>query len=255
VRSIEEIQLVLAMINKGLNDCEIARRTGIPRGTIRGWRGGELPRIAKAEADTSCRHCGHPRHDFQDLPTPAYTYLLGLYLGDGSIARHPRAFRLTISLDRAYPGIVAECGRAMRRVMPGSKVGVLHRAHEETDEVNAYSTAWPCLFPQHGPGKKHLRKIELNAWQWQLIESDPRPLLRGLIHSDGCRSVNTIKHPKKTYVYPRYQFSNVSEDIKQIFCRSCDLLGIEWRVMNAKTISVARRKSVAFLDAFVGPKR
>jgi hypothetical protein len=32
------------------------------------------------------------------------------------------------------------------------------------------------------------------------------------------------------------------------------MLGIEWRVMNRWTISVARRASVARLDEFVGPK-
>ena len=54
--------------------------------------------------------------------------------------------------------------------------------------------------------------------------------------------------------YPRYQFSNRSEDIKALFCEHCDLLGIEWRVMNRHTISVARRDSVALMDSFVRPK-
>jgi hypothetical protein len=80
------------------------------------------------------------------------------------------------------------------------------------------------------------------------------PLLRRLIHSDGCRSLNTIHHPKKTYSYPRYTFSNRSDDIRGIFCDACDLLGIEWRVMNRWNISVARRDSVARLDEFVGLK-
>ena len=75
------------------------------------------------------------------------------------------------------------------------------------------------------------------------------------MHSDGCRSVNTIKHPKKTYVYPRYLFTNLSQDINQIFCRVCDLLGIEWRTMNVKAISIARCESVALMDEVVGPKR
>jgi hypothetical protein len=87
-----------------------------------------------------------------------------------------------------------------------------------------------------------------------LIDTDPRPLLRGLIHSDGSRHVNTIKHPKKTYRYWRYEFTNRSADIKAIFCSACDLLGIGWRVMNAKTISIARRESVALMDQFVGPE-
>ncbi len=75
------------------------------------------------------------------------------------------------------------------------------------------------------------------------------------MHSDGCRSVNTIEHPTKTYVYPRYLFTNLSDDIKRIFCDACDLVGIEWTVMNKKTISIARRESIALMDEFVGPKR
>jgi hypothetical protein len=66
--------------------------------------------------------------------------------------------------------------------------------------------------------------------------------------------MNTIRHPKKPYAYPRYQFSNRSDDIRALFCWACDLLGIEWRVMNAWNISVARRESVARLDEFIGPK-
>jgi hypothetical protein len=158
-------------------------------------------------------------------------------------------------MDRAYPGITAECTEAMSRVMPTSKVGLFQRRDDQTDEVYSYSKAWPCLFPQHGVGMKHLRTIELSDWQWLLAEADPRPLLRGLIHSDGSCHINTIRHPKKTYRYSRYEFTNLSADIKRIFCSACDLLGIEWRVMNAKTISIARRGSVALMDEFVGPKR
>lgn len=58
----------------------------------------------------------------------------------------------------------------------------------------------------------------------------------------------------KRYAYPRYEFSNLSEDIKRIFCDACDALGVEWKRMNAKSISVARRASVARLDEWVGPK-
>jgi hypothetical protein len=143
----------------------------------------------------------------------------------------------------------------MGEVMPTSKVSVYHRAREQVEEVSSYSKAWPCLFPQHGPGRKHHRRIEMVVWQREIVQADPRPLLRGLIHSDGSRHFNTIRHPKKTYRYPRYEFTNKSEDIKRIFCCACDLLGIEWRVMNAKTISVAQRESVDKLDEFVGPKR
>jgi hypothetical protein len=102
---------------------------------------------------------------------------------------------------------------------------------------------------------KHTRPIVLADWQREICDRYPARLIRGLIHSDGCRSINTIKHPKRTYRYTRYQFSNVSDDIRGIFCEYLDLLGIEWRRMNACNISVARRASVAELDRLVGPKR
>ena len=110
------------------------------------------------------------------------------------------------------------------------------------------------FFPQHGPGRKHKRVIKLADWQVRAVERHPHLLLRGLIHSDGCRFTNTVRHARKTYEYVRYNFSNRSADIRRIFCDTCDLLGIEWRVMNAWNISVARRASVARLDEFIGPK-
>jgi hypothetical protein len=83
----------------------------------------------------------------------------------------------------------------------------------------------------------------------------PEALIRGLIHSDGCRSANTISSAGYHYSYPRYLFSNRSDDIRAIFCEHLDLLGIPWRRMNRWNISVARREGVARLDEFVGPKR
>jgi hypothetical protein len=118
-------------------------------------------------------------------------------------------------------------------------------------EVYSFSKHWPCLFPQHGPGRKHERKIELTPWQQELVDLDPRPLVRGLLHSDGCRVLNWVNGTP----YPRYHFSNVSADIRGIFGRACDQLGIEWRPNNRFSLSVARRASVALLDEFVGPKQ
>jgi hypothetical protein len=60
-------------------------------------------------------------------------------------------------------------------------------------DVYSYSKHWPCLFPQHGLGKKHDREIKLEPWQQKLVDLDPRPLVEGLIHSDGCRVTNTIR--------------------------------------------------------------
>ena len=115
-------------------------------------------------------------------------------------------------------------------------------------------------FPNTGPGRKHTRSIRLTAWQREIVDEHPRPFLRGLIHSDGCRTVNRFntKLPSSrvaVYAYPRYFFSNQSADIRGLFCEYCERLGIRWTQSNPRHISVSHRDSVARLDEFVGPKR
>jgi hypothetical protein len=41
--------------------------------------------------------------------------------------------------------------------------------------------------------------------------------------------------------------------IPVLFTDTCDQLGIGWRQMNARNISVARREAVERMDEFVGP--
>jgi hypothetical protein len=188
------------------------------------------------------------------LDGEAYAYLLGLYLGDGYLATGRRGvFCLRVTLDGVYPGIVASCAAAMERVMPGQRPWVQAKPSRAV-EVQLASKRWPELFPQHGPGPKHTRPIVLTDWQQRIVDEHPQQFVRGLIHSDGCRSTNTVRVAGRTYRYPRYLFSNASDDIRGLFCRSLDQLGIPWRRMNARNVSVARRDAVAKLDAFVGPK-
>jgi len=97
-----------------------------------------------------------------------------------------------------------------------------------------------------------LRTIRLAEWQERVVAANPQFLLRGLIHSDGCRVMNRVWAGK--YSYPRYFFTNRSEDILQIFRDACDGLGIGFRNSKPDTISIARRMDVAALDTFVGPK-
>ena len=246
MRSEEEVEVVLELVQAGWNDCEIARETGIPRGTVRGWRIGRTPNFSRQLAN--CAVCSG---NAEALPFPACPYLLGLYLGDGCIAACPRnVYKLRIACAARYPELIRQCELAMAEVLP-NKVGRIRKTNEGCWEVYSFSKHWPCLFPQHGPGRKHERKIELTPWQQELVDLDPRPLVRGLLHSDGCRVLNWVNGT----AYPRYHFSNVSADIRAIFGWACDQLGIEWRPNNPWSLSVARRASVALLDEFVGPKR
>jgi hypothetical protein len=54
--------------------------------------------------------------------------------------------------------------------------------------------------------------------------------------------------------YPRYFFTQVSVDIRRLFCEVCGRLGIAYSHSNVKTVSVGRAGSVALMDSFVGPK-
>lgn len=129
--------------------------------------------------------------------------------------------------------------------------------------VTSYSTHWPCLFPQHGPGKKHDRRIELHGWQQEIVDAHPWELVRGLVHSDGCRVTNWTTRvvaggERRRYEYPRYFFTNTSVDIIGLYTGTLDRLGVAWTHLRqsrrAQTISVARRPAVALMDRHVGPK-
>ncbi|GGQ43285.1 hypothetical protein Saso_06310 [Streptomyces asoensis] len=124
--------------------------------------------------------------------------------------------------------------------------------------VVGYYAHWPHLFPQHGPGKKHERRIALEPWQQAIVDEHPWEFVRGLIHSDGCRITNwterTVGGERKRYAYPRYFFTNLSGDIIGLFTDALDRLGVEWRMQNLRNVSIAEKASVALLDAHVGPK-
>jgi hypothetical protein len=124
--------------------------------------------------------------------------------------------------------------------------------------VGSYSKHWACLFPQHGAGMKHTRTIALQAWQEETVAARTEHFVRGLIHSDGCRTTNRVRRSGKDgdrwHEYPRYFFTNASDDIRLLFTDALDRLGIDWRRSNERVISIATRSAVARLDEFVGPK-
>jgi hypothetical protein len=255
MRSSDEVLEVMESLERGLTLAEVARATGIPRSTIRNWRDGRTRRLESAgEACPVCRQACLP---IQTDRREAYAYLLGQYLGDGGIYEHRRrVFRLVIFGDARYYEIAENVAGAMSTVAPHVSIKHQLRGPERSCLTTySYSRSWPCLLPQHGRGPKHERSIALTAWQREITTTYPQALVRGLIHSDGCRSINTIRNGTSTYEYPRYQFSNRSDDIHAIFCEHLDLLDIPWRRMNRWTIAVSRRAAVARLDEFVGPKR
>ena len=249
MRAQAEYDEAMRWIAWGLNPYEIARVTGMPRGTISHWKYG----IRAGRRSDPCPRCGSG-----ELSAVTYSYLLGLYLGDGYVveeARRKGLYRLAITQDARYLGLIAECASAIEGlVRPG---GLTARFVERDGCIDVVASwrHWPCVFPQHGPGRKHERSIDLRAWQAQIVRAHPRALLRGLIHSDGCRYVNTVGRSRRAggYRYANYAFSNASSDIRGIFGWACRLLGIRYRE-SGRILTISRRPDVEKLDCFVGPK-
>jgi hypothetical protein len=261
MRSEADVREVFELWGKGLAKAEIARRTGVSRAQVGSWIENGLENVLTSPMRNNAHagRCDGSCDVTSCVDRQAYAYLLGQYLGDGCISEARRhVFRLRIAACNAYPEIMAECEAAMRRVMPANRVGRIRLVG--CTELYSNSKHWPCLFPQHGLGKKHLRRITLEAWQKHIaFDAHPELFLRGLIHSDGCRAMNKVTRRvaggTKEYAYPRYFFCNESADIRWFFTEACIYLEIESRYTKANTISVAQRESVAKLDSFVGPKR
>lgn len=233
----------------------VSGRTGISVHTVRRWRGGRVPAAVQTlqAGGALCERCGADAHEWSTLDPHVYAYVLGLYLGDGCLSGMGGTVAFRLACDAAYPGILAEACEAIAALY-GRTPHVYDVPGKQMWSVTAYWRSWPCLFPQHGPGKKQDRPIVLEPWQQELVEAAPGRFLRGLIHTDGWRGTNKVTVNGKAYAYPRYQFSSRSDDIRRLFTDTCDLLGIVWRPWGRWHVSVARRDAVAALDEHVGLK-
>ena len=184
--------------------------------------------------------------DLEVTQLASYSYLLGMYLGDGYISRTPRTYRLEVSLHRRQERVAKRVARAIAVLRPGRPVGFRHRGSVTIG--NAYANAWPILFPQHGVGRKHQRPIVLEPWQQRVVEQHPTEFLRGCIEADGCRHRRIVAGRN----YPAYSFTNHSTDILELFVWACGMAGLRPRRANRVTVSLARRADVATLDELLG---
>jgi hypothetical protein len=243
----------LDLIAAGHNDCEVSRRLRIPRGTIRDWRT-YVPK--RRYAIETCPRCWRAAKPMRFTPED-YSELLAIYLGDGSISTHARTQRLRIALDKKYQGIIDETRGLLERCFP----------HNDIDEVQSigcvhlsvYSSHLACVFPQHGPGRKHDRPIVLEPWQREHVEAFTWPFIRGCIRTDGCCFINrTDVHRPVPYEYRSYEFSNKSKDIVDLFVSACERVGVFTRVnVSARGqwgVRINRRRSVALMLEHVGLK-
>ncbi len=217
IRPLATVEDALRDSDAGMSDAANAAKHGVAVKTIRRWRRlyqrRGLPR-GQTHTAVPC-----PRCEGAPLDHKAYAELLGWYLGDGHIScTRGRVFDLHVFNDVKYSDNNLGIAELMRRVKPGG------RPHTRMMPGCVVTTVswihWPCLFPQHGPGRKHERAIVLEDWQRAIVEDHPAPFLRGLFHSDGCRANNWTRRPvageMKTCHYPRWQFRPAYDAIGEL---------------------------------------
>lgn len=266
MRTYDEYHKILELWERGIPKKRIGIMLNIPRITVRDCieRYGSIKgleehkeRASRSTPDEVLNRIQDPQNvDVQK----AYAYVLGIYLGDGYIVLNSRGrvFYLRIALDERYPNLIQLCAHNIQALLPNNKVNVLHSKQGNFVEVLCTYKFWPAVFPQSGKGMKHTREIKLQDWQQCIVDTYPLEFVRGLYHSDGSRFSNIVYNRD----YPRYQFTNTSQDIVHMFTHACDLLGVHWtqkqrKTKNAYTITdifISKRPDVAFLDQHIGPK-
>src|SRR5215204_6176333 len=201
VWSREKYDEVAELFATDRSDYEIARTAGIPRSTVQKWR---------SQAPSRRRNCAADAEHWRPSHREAYAYVLGLYLGDGCITARPgKTIFLVLTLDAVYPALIDEAATALSSGLePPNVCRYDHGTYVVLQVAGAFLLT---AFPQHGKGPKHTRTIELTDWQRDITYAHPAALVRGLIHSDGCRTVNRFKTKLpggrvREYAYPRYFF-------------------------------------------------
>lgn len=197
----------------------------------------------------------------------AYAKLLGLYLGDGHIIQDKRPgkeniYRFRIFLDNKYPLVQNEAAQCLETLFKNNKVNIVDNSNYNTPSnmsvVMIYSSHLLELFPQHGKGLKHDRKIQLLEWQEKIVDEYPLDFLWGLVASDGTYC---LTKQYKNRLYPIYCFSNQSEDIRELFVGCLEKFAIPYRRNGSKDhngkpklITIGRPPYVQTLEKYVGNK-
>ena len=243
----------MSLFKAGRGDSEIASLTGIPRSTISAWRHGRGVRYH--------HRLSTARASWRPPDSRSYSYLLGVYLGDGCIVTTPAgAAWLVITLDVAYPGIVEETASAVKACFPATSVRRYARSDGSVAALQVTPPRSPVCVPRSMARAASIcDRSNSRIGSPAITRRFPRELLRGLIHSDGCRTVNRFKTRAAVRARGRVRLSALllQQPVgrhPRVFCESCERLGLRWTQSNHRNISISHRTSVALLDEYMGPK-
>lgn len=163
----------------------------------------------------------------------AYSYTLAVYLCDGHIIEvaSKRTHLLRLFNDIKYPNDSLEWKNNLQKILPNNVCNQYNPKNRNIFLTTIHSCLLPNLFPQHGKGEKHNRKLVLQDWQKEIITKYPKEFIRGCIQSDGCVYI----HKQGMREYKKHAFVNKSEDIVEFFLYTLSLVGIKKEKWKSKT--------------------
>jgi len=225
---------ILNKINTGQSKKSLSKEYGISRSTIKYWND----------------HKERKSNDFNlaDINMNSYSYILGMYLGDGYIDKMRRTYRLRIFLDSRQDLVIEECIKNLKILFPNNKIN-FYKFKDNYVSIRVYSNNIPILFPHIGSGAKHNRNIEFEDFQKNNIIK--KSLMIGLFHTDGSFYMAKDK-------YPRYMFTNKSKQIIDIFCECLKEYEIYPKIRIRKNgiydVQIQNKKDVNTLYSILGEK-
>ncbi len=188
---------------------ETAEKLGVPRGTVSYWA--HVDRLRRGEP-SPLRPSACPKCDGLPLDHAAYSYLLGLYLGDGHIVSKPKQQHLSLYCCNGWPGLMDEAEAAMLAVLPGYGTGRredrLHRGqvlHQALDLPLPPARSGHETHPPDHPGA-----LAAGDRDRAPLAADPRPdpLRRLPRHQLGHRKARR-RHDKTVRVPPLHLHQQV----------------------------------------------
>lgn len=237
---VEIIQQVLLEFDECRNKKFLSRKFKIPRGTIQYWINN--PRILDKTKENLIDL-------LNSVDKSAYSYILGVYLGDGNIDKMTKTYRLRIALNINQDLVIDECYKNLKMLLPKNKISFNKQKNSNCGVISIYSNLLPILFPHLGNGRKHDRKIELTDEQLKIINKNV--LMKGLFHTDGSFYLASNK-------YPRYQFTNKSKDIIDIFSDCLLNVNVRPKIRQKKdgiyNINIQNKPEVMILYYILGEK-
>lgn len=234
-KSVAEYNSAMDSYSSGMSIKDISEKMKINRSTISNWVCGAtgVSYTSKVKHYSKLPNEYDPVKFMQSLNPSitnehrnnVYSYILGLYLGDGCINKFARTKRLNVSCDEKYPELNNHISN-MFEYLFGSPVKIIHKKNSKCIDICYSNCNLGLLFPQDGKGKKHDRCIYLTEWQRGIINF--KFLLVGLFHSDGC----FYKRPNWNKYY--YSFVNKSPDIINIFSECLTHFNIHHGIVDRK---------------------